>query len=84
MADLSMPAYPGDSDPDKEEALRHTGASRFQMTDRDRYRVTQARAELDALETLDLGDDRAMARALGRIEVALQQLVEMVDEAVAE
>jgi hypothetical protein len=31
-----------------------------------------------------MGDDRTMARALGRLEVALQQLVEMVDEAVTE
>jgi hypothetical protein len=58
--------------------------SRFETTEHDRYRIEQARAELDALETLDMGDDRAMARALGRLEVALQQLVEMADEAVAE
>lgn len=57
--------------------------SRFEPTRHDQYRIAQARAELDALETLDMGDDRAMARALGRLEVALQQLVEMVDEAVA-
>jgi hypothetical protein len=58
--------------------------SRFDLTDHDRYRIEQARKELAALDSLDMGDDRAVARALGRLEVALQQLVEMVDEAVTE
>lgn len=58
--------------------------SRFEMTEHDRYRVQKAREELAAAESLNLLDERAMARTIGRLEVALQQLVEMVDEAVAE
>ena len=54
------------------------------MTEHDQYRLDKAREELAALDTLDMGDDRAMSRTLGRLEVALQQLVEMVDEAVTE
>jgi hypothetical protein len=55
--------------------------SRFEMNGTDRYRVGAAREALAGLESLDMGDDRAMARTIGRLEVALQQLVEMVDEA---
>jgi hypothetical protein len=58
--------------------------NRFDPTDHDRYRIEQARKELAALDNLDMGDDRAMARTLGRLEIALQQLVEMADEAVTE
>lgn len=58
--------------------------SRFEMTDHDRYRVKVAREALTAAESLDMGDDRAMARMLGRLETVVSQLVEMVDEAVAE
>lgn len=47
------------------------------MTGHDRYRVGKAR---EVLDSLDMGDDRAMARTIGRLEVALQQLLEMVDE----
>lgn len=55
--------------------------SRFNLTGHDRYRISKAREELAALDGLDLGDERAMARTIGRLEVALQQLVEMVDQA---
>lgn len=54
------------------------------MTEHDLYRVTKAREALAKAEQLDMGDDREMARTIGRLEVALAQLVEMVDEAVAE
>ncbi|MFI0964623.1 hypothetical protein ACH4S8_24980 [Streptomyces sp. NPDC021080] len=58
--------------------------SRFEMTGHDRYRIEQARKTLAALDDLDMGDDRAMASTIGRLEVTLQQLVEMVDEAVTD
>lgn len=59
-------------------------AARFEMTDHDRYRVAKAREALAAAESLNLLDERAMARTIGRLEVAVQQLVEMTDEAGAE
>jgi hypothetical protein len=58
--------------------------SRFELTEHDLYRVDQARKTLAAAAKLDMSDDRAMARTIGRLEVSLSQLVEMVDEAVAE
>lgn len=50
------------------------------LTDHDRYRIEAARTELAAAGRLDLSDDRAMARTIGRLEVALQQLLEVFDE----
>lgn len=58
--------------------------ARFKLTDHDRYRVEKAREELARAGSLNLLDETAMARTIGRLEVALSQLVEMVDEAVAE
>lgn len=54
---------------------------RFELDNFDRWRVAQAREALAASEQLDMGDDRAMARMLGRLEVVLRSLLEMVDEA---
>lgn len=54
---------------------------RFEMTGHDLYRVAKAREALANAETLNLLDERAMARTIGRLEVAVQQLVEMADEA---
>jgi hypothetical protein len=54
---------------------------RIDLTDHDRYRIEAARRELAAVEQLDMADDRAMARMIGRLEVVLQQLLEMLDEA---
>lgn len=48
------------------------------MSERDDYRVRAARKELSA--PVDLSDARAMARKIGRLEVALEQLLEMLDE----
>ncbi|MET8947445.1 hypothetical protein ABZX30_28850 [Streptomyces sp. NPDC004542] len=58
--------------------------SRFELTGHDRYRIEAARRDLAAAERLDMSDDRAMARTIGRLEVALRQLLEMVDETAAE
>jgi hypothetical protein len=52
--------------------------ARFDLTEHDRYRIEAARKELAT--PVDLADDRAMARRIGRLEVALQQLLEMLDE----
>ncbi|MFD5566623.1 hypothetical protein [Streptomyces cadmiisoli] len=54
--------------------------ARFEMTGHDRYRVEKAREELARAGDLDLADDRAMARTIGRLEVALQLLLDMLDE----
>lgn len=53
--------------------------ARFDLTDFDRYRIEAAREELARAERLDLSDDRAMARTIGRLEVALQHLLEVFD-----
>lgn len=46
-----------------------------------RHVVEQARKTLADLEQLDLRDDRAMARMLGRLEVAVKQLLDLIDDA---
>ncbi|MDR3083110.1 MAG: hypothetical protein LBV60_19690 [Streptomyces sp.] len=51
--------------------------ARFALTGHDLYLIEKAREELAA--GVDLSDDRAMARKIGRLEVALQQLLEMLD-----
>ncbi|MBA2951611.1 hypothetical protein [Streptomyces himalayensis] len=51
------------------------------LTVHDRYRIEKAREALAASERLDLSDDRAMARMLGRLESSLSQLLELLDEA---
>lgn len=53
--------------------------ARFDLNDHDRYRIEKAREELAAVKQLDLADDRAMARTIGRLEVALKQLLEVFD-----
>ncbi|MFD7709502.1 hypothetical protein [Streptomyces sp. NPDC059786] len=52
--------------------------ARFEMHDHDRYRVRKAREELAA--EVNLLDETGMARKIGRLEVALSQMLEMVDE----
>jgi hypothetical protein len=54
--------------------------ARFNLTPLDRCHVENARKELAAAKTLNLLDENAMARTIGRLEVALERLVEMVDE----
>ena len=54
--------------------------ARFDLSDRDRYRIDSAREELANAEQLDLRDDRAMARTIGRLQVALGQLLDVFDE----
>ncbi|MDQ0385998.1 hypothetical protein J2S54_002818 [Streptomyces sp. DSM 42143] len=57
---------------------------RFRLTEWDRAHVDNARRELAAARTLDMTDDRAIVRTLGRLEVALARLVEMVDASIGE
>lgn len=52
--------------------------SRFPLNRHDAYRIQAAREVLAA--PVDMGDDRAMAGRLGRLEVALEQLLAMLDE----
>jgi hypothetical protein len=50
------------------------------LTDHDVYRIEQARKADAETGRLDFSDDRAVAHRLGRVEVALKQLLEMLDE----
>ena len=54
--------------------------ARMDLNDYDRYRIAQAREALAKAEQLDMSDDRAMARTIGRLEVALSQLLDVIDE----
>ncbi|MEV8036751.1 hypothetical protein [Streptomyces sp. NPDC086182] len=47
--------------------------------DFDEYRIAQARRALVEAEQLDMGDDQAMARMIGRLGVVLSQLLDVVD-----
>ncbi|WP_185912866.1 hypothetical protein [Streptomyces sp. WAC06128] len=54
--------------------------SRFDLTEYDRWTIVAARHALAAAESVDLLDGSAMARMIGRLEVAVERLIEMVDE----
>ena len=54
--------------------------SRFDLTEHDQYRVEQAREALAAAKQYDMADVRAMAHLIGRLEVVLSQLLDMLDE----
>jgi hypothetical protein len=51
------------------------------LTGHDRHRIDQARRDLAAAKQLDRSDGQATDRMFGRLEVAVQQLLEMLDEA---
>ncbi|MEV0691894.1 hypothetical protein [Streptomyces sp. NPDC050388] len=57
---------------------------RFPLTPLDRCNVAAARQALAAAQTVDLLSETAMARTIGRLEVALERLIEMVDPAADE
>ncbi|WP_192582745.1 hypothetical protein [Streptomyces triticiradicis] len=57
--------------------------ARFELTDHDRYRIEKAREDLAAAKKIDRGDEQAADRMFGRLEVAVQQLLEMLDEGAA-
>jgi hypothetical protein len=52
----------------------------FDLSDHDRYRIAKAREDLAAAKAADLSDGRAVARMLGRLQVALEQLLDVFDE----
>ncbi|MFE3430396.1 hypothetical protein [Streptomyces sp. NPDC059171] len=52
---------------------------RFNLTEYDRTRILAARQALADAQSVSLLDASAMARMLGRLEVTVEQLVEMVD-----
>jgi hypothetical protein len=54
--------------------------ARFDLTARDRCHIAAARRTLAAAESVNLLDGSAMARMIGRLEVAVERLIEMVDE----
>lgn len=53
--------------------------SRFDLTAYDRSRILAARQALADAQSMSLLDVSAMARMIGRLEVTVAQLVEMVD-----
>ncbi|WP_257132841.1 MULTISPECIES: hypothetical protein [unclassified Streptomyces] len=53
--------------------------SRFDLTAYDRSRILAARQALTDAQSMSLLDVSAMARMIGRLEVTVAQLVEMVD-----
>lgn len=52
--------------------------SRMELTDHDRYRIGQARKALAASQQADMSDGSAMARAMGRMEAALEDLLSIL------
>ncbi|MFF8879529.1 RlpA-like double-psi beta-barrel domain-containing protein [Streptomyces flaveolus] len=55
--------------------------ARFDLTEHDRCTIAAARQTLAAAESVNLLDGSAMARMIGRLEVAVERLIAMVDEA---
>ncbi|GAA2259803.1 hypothetical protein GCM10010415_22280 [Streptomyces atrovirens] len=58
--------------------------ARFDLTPLDRCHVDAARQTLAAAERVNLLDGAAVARMIGRLEVALERLIELVDPAAGE
>ncbi|WP_217143357.1 hypothetical protein [Streptomyces sp. AC627_RSS907] len=54
--------------------------ARFDLTEHDRWTIVAARQALAAAENVDLLDGNALARLIGRLEVAVERLIELVDE----
>ncbi|MEW2189859.1 hypothetical protein [Streptomyces microflavus] len=57
--------------------------SRFDLAAYDRSRILAARQALADAQSMSLLDVSAMARMIGRLEVTVEQLVEMVDPPVS-
>lgn len=55
--------------------------ARFDLTEHDRCTIAAARQALAAAHRVNLLDGSAMARMIGRLEVAVERLIEMADEA---
>ncbi|MEW2307282.1 hypothetical protein AB0918_01260 [Streptomyces sp. NPDC006864] len=57
--------------------------SRFNLTEYDRTRILAARQALADAQAVSLLDASAMARMIGRLEVTVESLIEMVDPPVS-
>ncbi|WP_432134250.1 hypothetical protein [Streptomyces sp. bgisy154] len=53
--------------------------ARFNLTPRERRTVENARRDLAAAPCVNLLDGNAMARTIGRLEVVVERLIELVD-----
>jgi hypothetical protein len=58
--------------------------ARFDLTEYDRCTIEAARKTLAAAANVNLLNGNAMARLIGRLEVAVERLIEMVDESAGE
>jgi hypothetical protein len=58
--------------------------ARFNLTAHDRCTIAAARRTLAAAQSVNLLDGSAMARMIGRLEVAVERLIDMVDETAGE
>lgn len=56
---------------------------RFDLTEYDRSRILAARQALMDAQSMSLLDVSAMARMIGRLEVTVESLIEMVDPPVS-
>ncbi|MEU3069870.1 hypothetical protein ABZ712_23620 [Streptomyces sp. NPDC006906] len=56
---------------------------RFDLTAYDRSRILAARQALTDAQSMSLLDVSAMARMIGRLEVTVESLIEMVDPPVS-
>ncbi|WP_228989821.1 hypothetical protein [Streptomyces sp. DH8] len=56
---------------------------RFDLTEYDRGRILAARQALMDAQSMSLLDVSAMARMIGRLEVTVESLIEMVDPPVS-
>ncbi|MEV8307846.1 hypothetical protein AB0P36_10905 [Streptomyces flavidovirens] len=53
--------------------------ARIELTGSDRIGIRHAREALATSQQADMSDDRAMARAMGGMEVVLEQLLSILD-----
>ncbi|NUK72123.1 hypothetical protein HRW23_22050 [Streptomyces lunaelactis] len=53
--------------------------ARIELTGSDRIGIRHARKALAASQQADMSDDRAMARAMGRMEAALEDLLSILE-----
>jgi predicted phosphohydrolase len=53
--------------------------ARFELNNFDRIGIRHARKALADAEQLDMSDDRAMARAIGRLQAAVEDLLEILE-----
>lgn len=52
----------------------------FELNAHDRYRISQAREALAAAKAIDWSDEQAGPRMVGRLQVAVENLLAVIDE----